>query len=72
LFAFFCVYETKGLSLEDVDRMMAETTARKSKNWDSGVRVNDEEAAQNSGSPKLRPTARPMARAAGSEDSNQA
>jgi MFS family permease len=68
LFAYFCVYETKGLSLEEVDRMMAETTARMSKKWDSGVRVNDEETARNSGSPKLRPTARPMVTSADSED----
>lgn len=33
LFAYFCVPETKGLSLEQVDRMMEETTPRTSKRW---------------------------------------
>jgi SP family sugar:H+ symporter-like MFS transporter len=57
LFAYFFVYETKGLSLEDVDRMMAEITPRKSKRWTSGERVNDEETARiarESGSSKRR------------------
>jgi hypothetical protein len=86
LFAYFFVYETKGLSLEEVDRMMAEITPRKSKKWDSGARVNDEETALNSGSFKrrflpwrkssskspVRPTARPIVRPVDSEDSNQA
>jgi MFS family permease len=33
LFAYFCVPETKGLSLEQVDRMLEETTPRNSKRW---------------------------------------
>jgi len=33
LFAFFLVPETKGLSLEQVDRMMEEVTPRKSRGW---------------------------------------
>lgn len=32
-FAYFLVPETKGLSLEQVDKMLAETTPRKSANW---------------------------------------
>ena len=32
-FAYFLVPEMKGLSLEQVDRMLEETTARKSKSW---------------------------------------
>ncbi|EXJ73419.1 uncharacterized protein A1O5_03179 [Cladophialophora psammophila CBS 110553] len=31
--AYFLVYETKGLSLEQVDRMLEETTPRKSSRW---------------------------------------
>jgi hypothetical protein len=86
LFAYFFVYETKGLSLEEVDRMMAEITPRKSKKWDSGGRVNDEETARNSGSSRqgfllwrknsskspVRQTARPTVRLVASEDSNRA
>jgi hypothetical protein len=86
LFAYFFVYETKGLSLEEVDRMMAEITPRKSKKWDSEGRVNDEETARNSGSSRrgflswrknsskspIRPTARPTVRPTDSQDSNQA
>jgi SP family sugar:H+ symporter-like MFS transporter len=86
LFAYFFVYETKGLSLEEVDRMMVEITPRKSKKWDSGGRVNDEETAQNSGSSRrgfllwrknsskspVRQTARPTVRPVASEDSNRA
>jgi MFS transporter, SP family, sugar:H+ symporter len=33
LFAYFCVPETKGLSLEQVDRMLEETTPRSSARW---------------------------------------
>lgn len=33
LFAFFLVPETKGLSLEQVDRMLEEVSPRKSRNW---------------------------------------
>lgn len=33
LFAYFCVPETKGLSLEQVDRMLEETTPRTSAKW---------------------------------------
>jgi len=33
VFAFFLVPETKGLSLEQVDRMLEETTARTSAKW---------------------------------------
>jgi hypothetical protein len=33
LFAYFLVPETKGLSLEQVDRMMEEVTPRKSRGW---------------------------------------
>jgi len=33
LFAYFLVPETKGLSLEQVDKMLAETTPRKSSRW---------------------------------------
>lgn len=33
LFAWWCVPETKGLSLEQVDAMLEECTARKSRAW---------------------------------------
>jgi hypothetical protein len=33
LFAFFCVPETRGLSLEQTDLMLAQSTARTSKGW---------------------------------------
>ena len=33
LYAYFLVYETKGLTLEQVDRMMEETTPRTSAGW---------------------------------------
>ena len=33
LFAYFFVYETKGLSLEQIDEMFESTTARKSSSW---------------------------------------
>jgi len=33
LFAYFCVYETKGLSLEQVDLMFGQTSARLSSKW---------------------------------------
>jgi MFS family permease len=46
LFAYLFVYETKGLSLEQIDRMMADTTPRTSKGWSS--RGKDEEAGSSS------------------------
>ena len=33
VYAYFLVYETKGLSLEQVDKMMDETTPRTSARW---------------------------------------
>jgi hypothetical protein len=33
LFAFFLVPETKGLSLEQIDRMLEESSPRKSRQW---------------------------------------
>lgn len=33
LFAYFFIPETKGLSLEQVDQMMAETTPKQSAKW---------------------------------------
>lgn len=33
LYSYFLIYETKGLSLEQVDRMMDETTPRNSAKW---------------------------------------
>lgn len=33
LYAYFLVFETKGLTLEQVDRMMEETTPAKSSKW---------------------------------------
>ncbi|KUJ22569.1 MFS sugar transporter-like protein [Mollisia scopiformis] len=39
LYAFFGIYETKGLSLEDVDRMMKETSARHSAEWNKWRRA---------------------------------
>ena len=33
VFTYFCVPETKGLSLEQVDRMLEETTPRTSAKW---------------------------------------
>ncbi len=33
LFAYFLVPETKGLSLEQVDKMLEEVTPRKSRSW---------------------------------------
>ena len=33
LYAYFLIYETKGLTLEQVDRMMEETTPRSSASW---------------------------------------
>lgn len=42
LFAYFLVPETKGLSLEQVDRMLEETTPRKSAKWQpSEIYVED-------------------------------
>ena len=33
VYAYFLIYETKGLSLEQVDKMMDETTPRTSARW---------------------------------------
>ena len=33
LFAYFCVPEMKGLTLEQIDQMMEETSARESSRW---------------------------------------
>lgn len=33
IFAYFCIPETKGLSLEQVDRMLEETNPRNSAKW---------------------------------------
>ena len=33
IYAYFLIYETKGLSLEQVDRMMEESTPRNSSKW---------------------------------------
>ena len=33
IYAYFLIYETKGLSLEQVDKMMEETTPRTSAGW---------------------------------------
>ena len=33
MFAYFCVYELKGLSLEQIDRCIEESTPRTSANW---------------------------------------
>ncbi|KAL1596303.1 hypothetical protein SLS60_008948 [Paraconiothyrium brasiliense] len=41
LFAYFLVPETKGLSLEQVDRMLEETTPRKSAKWQPSESYND-------------------------------
>jgi len=49
LFAYFCVYETKGLSLEQVNDMMEQCSARESPTWiPSGVQTQngDVEMAQ--------------------------
>jgi len=37
VYAYFLVYETKGLSLEQVDRMMEETNPRNSAKWRATV-----------------------------------
>jgi MFS family permease len=41
LFAYFLVPETKGLSLEQVDRMLEETTPRKSAKWQPSESYTD-------------------------------
>ncbi|CAN9198159.1 unnamed protein product [Alternaria alternata] len=59
LFAYFLVPETKGLSLEQVDRMLEETTPRMSKKWiphslfedRAGVSSLDTAEKMNSGEP---------------------
>lgn len=33
VFAYFCIPETKGLSLEQMDRMLEETTPQTSSKW---------------------------------------
>jgi SP family sugar:H+ symporter-like MFS transporter len=46
LFAYFCVYETKGLSLEQVDQMFKETCARQSSKWRPNGQNKDIEMVQ--------------------------
>ncbi|KAE9381522.1 high affinity monosaccharide transporter [Stipitochalara longipes BDJ] len=41
LFAYFCVYETKGLSLEQIDDMFEKTTARRSSKWRPASRPDE-------------------------------
>jgi MFS transporter, SP family, sugar:H+ symporter len=43
LFSYFCVYETKGLSLEQVDRMMKETTPRNSARWNPDIKPREDQ-----------------------------
>lgn len=46
LFAYFMVPETKGLSLEQVDRMLEETTPQTSAKWVPHDRFADEKTIQ--------------------------
>jgi len=39
IFAWFCIYETANLSLEEVDELYAQTTARKSKALNAQLRA---------------------------------
>ena len=57
LFAYFCVYETKGLSLEQVDLMFEQTSARLSSMWKpEQARLNrDVEMAEPQQEPKEEP-----------------
>lgn len=57
LFAYFCVYETKGLSLEQVDLMFEQTSARLSSKWKpEQARLNrDVEMAEPQQEPKEEP-----------------
>jgi len=41
LFAYFFVYETKGLSLEQIDEMFQSTTARRSSSWRPSGQFNE-------------------------------
>ncbi len=56
LFAYFCVPETSGLSLEQVDRMMEETTPRTSKRWIPHSTYAHDTGLVNEGGFALRPT----------------
>ncbi len=56
LFSYFFVYETKGLSLEQVDGMMRETSARNSKRWKAGDEVREGDVEKVAvGTPEMSP-----------------